>query len=144
MTGEAVSAAHLATIHAAGFTHERPWTEAEFAALLSQPGTLVLGGQGAFVLGRVTLDEAEILTVATHPDHRRRGLARQRLREFETAARGKGAVKVFLEVAEDNPAAIALYSASGYHEAGRRAGYYRRPGQPAAAALVLEKPLGPA
>ena len=40
-------------------------------------------------------------------------------------------------MAEDNAAAIALYRAAGFVEAGRRPGYYPRSDGPAAAALIL-------
>ena len=39
-----------------------------------------------------------------------------------------GAEEVFLEVAEDNPAAIRLYEAVGYEPVGRRKAYYERRG----------------
>ena len=40
------------------------------------------------------------------------------------AAAARGAVRVFLEVADDNAAARALYARAGFVEAGRRPGYY--------------------
>ena len=40
------------------------------------------------------------------------------------AAAARGATRVFLEVAEDNLAARALYERTGFVEAGRRPGYY--------------------
>jgi len=63
---------------------------------------------------------------------------------LQAAATRLGARKIFLEVAEDNAAALALYLGAGYSEIGRGAGYYRRADRPAVAALVLEKPLPPA
>ena len=130
----------LARLHAAAFARDRPWTEAEFASLLALPGTLLLGDGRAFLLGRVAVDEAEVLTLATHPDHRRRGLAAVLLARFEEQARTLGAARVFLEVAEDNAPARALYEGHGYREVGRRKGYYARP-EGAVAALVLARPL---
>jgi ribosomal-protein-alanine N-acetyltransferase len=53
-----------------------------------------------------------------------------------------GAERMFLEVAEDNAAARALYARAGFAEAGRRRGYYARPDGPAADALVLALDLG--
>ena len=73
----------LARLHATAFEQDRPWSPEEFASLLTQPGTLLLGDERAFILGRVILDEAEVLTLATHPDHRRRGLATTLLARFE-------------------------------------------------------------
>ncbi len=101
------------------------------------------GDAGCFVLGRVTLDEAEILTLATHPDLRRRGHARSALRRFEAAVTRLGARKIFLEVAEDNAAALALYLGAGYSEIGRRPGYYRRADRPAWRPWCWKRPFPP-
>jgi len=130
----------LACLHAAAFMDDRPWSAKEFADLLGLPGTLLLGDARAMLLGRVTLDEAEILTLATDPAHRRQGLAASLLARFEAEARARGAAHAFLEVAEDNAAARALYEGRGYREVGRRPAYYARPGAPAAA-LVLSRAI---
>jgi ribosomal-protein-alanine N-acetyltransferase len=122
-------------------TDPRPWTEAEFADLLARPETHVSADANALALGRTVADEAELLTLATLPDARRRGHARRRLAAFEAEAVARGATVAFLEVAADNLPALALYLAAGYAEAGRRRGYYRRVQAPAADALVMRKPL---
>jgi len=132
----------LAATHAAAFTDDRPWSAAEFAGLLSLPGVILTGDARSFVLGRVTLDEAEILTLATRPEARRQGLARARLKQFEQAAAAAGATSLFLEVAADNIAALALYQGAGFAPVGRRRGYYARP-DGAADALVLNKAILP-
>lgn len=135
----------LARTHAAAFAGgERAWTATEFADLLGQPGILLTGDTRAFVLGRVILDEAEILTVATDPVHRRKGLARLALLDFLSAARMAGAIRVFLEVDEANTAARALYAQAGFRPCGRRRGYYRHAEGPATDALLLEMRPGPA
>ena len=130
----------LAHLHASAFTEDRPWSAAEFASLLSLPGTLLLGDARAFLLGRIVLDEAEVLTLATDPAHRRQGLAGLLLAQFEEEARARGAAHAFLEVAEDNAAARALYEGRGYREVGRRPAYYARPRAPVAA-LVLARAI---
>ena len=84
------------------------FTSAEFADLLSHGQTTAVGNADCFVLVRTVLDEAEILTVATRPAKRRQGLARKRLDDAEALAKSQGAEAVFLEVAEDNMAAIRL------------------------------------
>ena len=86
-------------------------------------------------------DEAEVLTLATDPDHRRKGLARACLSAFDAGARARGATTAFLEVAEDNAPALALYRAAGYRETARRAGYYARRNGPKVDALILSKTL---
>jgi len=117
----------LAQCHARAFDGEgRAWHADEFAELLASPQVIAAGDGRAFAMARVVADEAEILTVATDPAERRKGLARAALCEVMSEARGRGALQVFLEVASDNSAARALYAAEGFSVAGRRRGYYRR------------------
>lgn len=130
----------LSSLHAAAFAPERPWSAAEFATLLALPGALLLGDGRAALLARVTLDEAEVLTLATDPAHRRRGLARGLLVLFHEQAARRGATRAVLEVAEGNVAARALYEGAGYAAVGRRPGYYPHP-DGAGAALILARPL---
>lgn len=129
----------LARIHAQAFSSTRAWSAAEFRSLLDQPGMALTGDDRAFALLRVTLDEAEVLTIATAPEHRRKGLARAVLAQAETAAQALGAAVIFLEVAEDNDAARALYAQAGYAQIGRRPGYYLPKDAAPVAALVLRK-----
>lgn len=129
----------LARIHAQAFSSTRAWSAAEFRSLLDQPGMVLTGDDRAFALLRVTLDEAEVLTIATAPEHRRKGLARAVLAQAETAVQTLGAAVIFLEVAEDNDAARALYAQAGYAQIGRRPGYYLPKDAAPVAALVLRK-----
>ena len=131
----------LAATHRLAFAHERPWSAVEFADLLAQRGVILCGMADSFILGRVTFDEAEVLTLATAPDHRRRGLARAALTEFNDRAMRVGAQTVFLEAAADNDAAIALYRACDFATVGRRRAYYVRKDAPAADALVMRRDL---
>lgn len=135
MTPEAMAATHARAF--AG--HGRAWSADEFRQLLQSDHVFSLGDARAFALGRVVLDEAELLTLATDPAHRRKGLARACLDAFEAQAAARGAVSAFLEVAEDNAPARALYRAAGYAELGRRKGYYTSLGNTAVDALVLSR-----
>lgn len=129
----------LAQVHAAAFTDQRAWSASEFADFLGTAGVILCGDVRSFILGRVTLDEAEILTLATDPANRRQGLARAALRDFETQAATTGATRVFLEVAEDNTAAKHLYSNMNYHIIGTRPNYYARPNGTKVAATIMQK-----
>jgi ribosomal-protein-alanine N-acetyltransferase len=131
----------LAALHAEAFSSTRTWSAEEFRDLLEQPGTILTGDDRAFALLRVTLDEAEVLTVATAPVHRRKGLARAALAQAEQVAKAAGATVIFLEVAEDNHAARVLYTQAGYAQIGRRPGYYLPKDAAPVAALVLHKQL---
>ena len=101
----------------------RAWSADEFRAFLDA-GAIATGDAGAFALGRITLDELEILTIATHPDHRQRGLARACMTDLHSKARAFDATRAFLEVAEDNSPARNLYTSLGYTVIGRRKAYY--------------------
>ena len=133
--------AAMAALHARCFTTPRPWTAAEFAALLAEPPVFATLAETGFALGRVVADEAELLTIAVAPDARRNGEGRTLLDRFLRTARARGAETAFLEVAADNAAALALYRWSGFAEAGRRRGYYHSPGNPPVDALVMVKSL---
>ena len=130
----------LAALHATAFTDTpRPWSAAEFATLLAQPGTLLATRPAGFALGRVAGPEAELLTLAVHPAARGRGLATVLVGDFEAQAAALGAEECLLEVAETNAPARALYARLGYAAAGRRPGYYRRAASVPVDALVLRK-----
>ena len=86
-------------------------------------------------------DEAELLTIATHPDYQRRGLAQSCMTDWHRRAASTGATRAFLEVAADNTGAIALYERCGYAPCGLRRGYYRRAGEEAVDAILMERDL---
>ena len=66
----------LADIHAACFP-ARPWTAEELKALISEPGSLLESQTDkGFALARMTLDEAELLTIAVCPNAQGRGTGR--------------------------------------------------------------------
>jgi len=131
----------MAALHARCFTAPPPWSAQSFASLLSDTHILLctLGTADAFLMGRVVAGEGEVLTLATDPNMRRQGLARRLLAEFESRACARGAQSLFLEVAEDNLAALALYQSCGFTRAGRRPGYYVREDGTKTAAMILCK-----
>ena len=76
----------------------------------------------AYLVWRRTFtDEFEILSIATHPQHRRKGLGRALIHEFCAAHKGN----VFLEVRESNGGAIAFYESLGFRKTGVRHSYYQ-------------------
>ncbi len=93
------------------------------------------GGEKAagFCAWRQTLpDEAELLNLAVDPDFRRQGVASRLIEALLAAAKGG----IFLEVAETNKSAVALYRKFGWVEAGVRKGYYS---QGKVNAIVMKK-----
>lgn len=133
----------LAAIHAASFADA--WNERALADLMATPGAFALAAEEGFILARVAGDEAEILTLAVRPSARRRGTARALVAAAASHAQQRGAQVIFLEVGIANNAAMALYRCLGFTDAGRRKGYYARPGAAPEDALVLRSnlPLSP-
>lgn len=131
----------MAALYARAFPGGRAWAAGEIAALTEAPGGFAVTEADGFAIGRAAAGEAELITIAVAPEARRTGIGRRLLEAFEDAARGRGALAAFLEVAADNEAALALYRAQGWDETGRRRGYYRRAGG-AVDAVTMTKPLG--
>lgn len=126
----------FAALHAQVFPHE-PWSEASFATLLAQPGVLgFLDERGGFLLIRIVLDEAEILTIGSIAP--RQGIATALLRQGLAQGAALGVKIIHLEVAEDNAPARALYAGLGFALTGRRKSYYAS----GADALTLALELG--
>jgi len=139
-------AAALAAVHGRAFAGG--WSGAEIAELLDGPGGFALlveedDATLGFILCRAVAGEAEILTLAVDPAARRRGLALALVEAASGAARLAGAESLFLEVAHDNPAALALYAKAGFAQVGLRRGYYDRGANPSADAVVMRLDLGP-
>jgi ribosomal-protein-alanine N-acetyltransferase len=128
----------LAALHARCFSAPPPWGAEAFRELLRSDGVYLCALGPGFALGRVVLDEAELLTLAVAPEARRVGHGRSLLAAFEAGAIRRGATAAFLEVAAGNAAACALYAGAGYRQVGRRRGYYGAGGD----ALVLSRRLG--
>jgi ribosomal-protein-alanine N-acetyltransferase len=146
------AAAALAAIHAAAFA--RPWSSLEFQSLLGERAVVADGlfigrdtplGRPAqpagFIMSRIVLDEAEILTAAIRPECRGRGHARPLLSRHLDELSRRGVARVHLEVEDGNAPAIALYGRLGFRETGRRNGYYAKPDGSRIAALMMARDL---
>jgi ribosomal-protein-alanine N-acetyltransferase len=145
---EALDLDLASTLHGLAFAPlgERVWTRQDMAELLASPGAagwLLQSAEAAigFALCRVAADETELLTIAVHPDERRRGAGRALLAAVIDHARTAGARSLFLEVGADNPAALALYGKAGLQAVGQRKAYYRRGEGPPADAIVMRLTL---
>ena len=104
------------------------------------PRRRTAGAIAGFILCRVVAGEAEVLTLAVRPERRRQGIALA-LVEAAAAFAAQTADAMLLEVARDNPGALALYARTGFVVVGQRAGYYARRGAPAVDALVMRRAL---
>ena len=133
--------AELAEIHNKAFTRERSWSAIEFDGLMQHPGVCVISQSECFVMGRLVLDELEILTVACAPSHQNQGYARSVILKLLDKAASNGGLLGFLEVAADNMPAISLYKGLGFVQVGLRDGYYKRSDGGSFDALVFSKKL---
>jgi ribosomal protein S18 acetylase RimI-like enzyme len=69
-------------------------------------------------------DGIHITAVATHPEHRRKGVAYALMRTAILQARHARLTRISLEVRPDNQAAIALYEKLGFSTSDRIPSYY--------------------
>lgn len=113
---------NLANLHKLCFPN-KPWSADDFADL-KKSGCDVMASEHGFVVWRVVADEAEIITIGVHPDARRGGIADAMLTLVEADVKKRGGKKIFLEVAENNVPARALYEHNGYVQVGVRPKYY--------------------
>ncbi len=118
-----------------------PWSENSVASELKNPLSLwlvaVADGQVVGYVGSQTvLGEADMMNLAVVPQYRRRGIAEGLVQSLISALKEREAVSLALEVRVSNEPAIALYQKMGFHQVGRRPGYYRKPKEDA---LILRK-----
>lgn len=134
-------AAQAAVIHAESF--ETGWSVETLGAHIKDDlclGIFKNGELSGFIILRLAADQADIVTIAIAKTARRKGLANKLLEAAEHTASEAGVELIFLEVAEDNAAAIALYKSSDYDAIGKRPAYYRRENG-RVAALTFRKTL---
>lgn len=105
--------------------------------MLASPLCFVLEEPCGFVMGRVVAGEAELLTIAVDPVAQGQGVGTRLMVRFLHELRSRGAVQVFLEVAESNTVARALYTRAGFTVTGRRRGYFSGPDGRTEDALVM-------
>ena len=120
----------LADLHPSGF--DRPWSKNSFATLFADPNIFAYGLKTdpepaaliGYIICRWLAPEAEVLTLLIRPEQRKKGYAERLVEKSLSHIRDQQAKFMFLEVAENNVAALALYHRLGFQQSGRRAGYY--------------------
>jgi [ribosomal protein S18]-alanine N-acetyltransferase len=137
-------AAAIAVLHGQSF--RRGWSENEVEQLLLDRQVLAHRAVHndafvGFILSRMAAGEAEILSVAVDSSWQGRGLGKRLLDLHLRRLAGLGVGTVFLEVEEQNAAALRLYHRAGFREVGRRPGYYPQADGAAVAARVLRRDL---
>lgn len=140
-------AADLSQLHSKLF--DPGWDLAGVSKMLEHPGATALVARTGFpktsvgfAMAQMAADEAEILSIGVEESWQRLGLGKRLVDGIARSLTNSGVKRLFLEVADDNAGARALYAKCGFKETGRRKGYYTRPGAAAVDALVLSKTLG--
>ena len=118
-----------------------PWSENSVASelenelalwLVALDGDTVVG----YIGSQTVCGETDMMNVAVHPDHRRRGIAENLIDSLIRELKKRDSHSLTLEVRASNAPAIALYEKMGFSQAGLRKNYYRNPKEDA---LILRR-----
>ncbi len=118
-----------------------PWSENSVASELKNPLSCWLvaeedGVAAGYIGSQTVMDESDMMNVAVHPDHRRKGIAQALVNELVEALKKRESHCLTLEVRASNEPAKALYEKLGFVQVGLRKNYYRNPKEDA---LILRK-----
>lgn len=106
---------------------EHPWSRTFFEDEIKDPDSTCLKvTEGKKIIAYIVLkqfvDEIHIMNLATHPDHRKKGIAKKLLNNaISDLNSGK---LLLLEVRNSNEAAKKLYESEGFKELYKRKAYY--------------------
>ena len=116
------------------FPHEhKPWSADQWQDFCARPESVGFAATGsddpslsleAVLIAQVLDQEAEIITLAVHPEKRRKGLARCLIEELTKTVANNPKKRILLEVAESSLPARKLYESMGFQVFHRRTGYY--------------------
>ena len=143
LTVRRASTAELAEIAAAEEEiFPDPWSEASLLSHQSSAGGVTLvaifeGRMCGFLTARLLPPECELYRIAVLPQARRRGVGRALTEALLRLMKEADCTDCFLEVRASNSPAIALYTACGFREIGRRRRYYHSPTEDA---ILMQKP----
>ncbi len=109
-------------------TYRQGWNKGIFADCLrigySSWGLAIKNWLIGYGLASIAVGESHLLNLAVDPDYQGRGYGRFLLHHLCALAVHGGATRMFLEVRPSNVSARSLYQSVGFHEVGRRSGYY--------------------
>ena len=120
----------LSMLHHACFP-EDPWDSSGIAEMMRIRGCFGRIARAdekvaGFALALDLHNECEILVLGVLPERRREGIGSALLGSLCAEGYVRGAEWIFLEVAVENSAALALYTTRGFIPIGRRQNYYRQ------------------
>ncbi|MDR1334184.1 MAG: ribosomal protein S18-alanine N-acetyltransferase [Holosporaceae bacterium] len=91
-----------------------------------------------FILGKIVLEEIEIITFCVLPQFQNEGVGKSLLGSIDNYAKDHVVRQIFLEVSEDNLIARRLYEKFGYQKISERKNYYQTQNH-CATAIVMVK-----
>ncbi len=117
--------------------YSREIFEEELALDIAHPSILKVGEiLVGFLDYWLIPQEIHLISIATHPAWRKKGLATFLMEHLEKEANRQGVGRIFLDVRKSNIAAIHLYEKFGFKKIGVRRHYYSENNEDA---LVMEK-----
>ena len=143
MTIERMNETHVAAVAALEkLCFADPWSLSSIASELNNPLALWLvavedGDLIGYIGSQSVMGESDMMNVAVHPDHRRKGVGEMLVLALCEALSGEN-TSLALEVRASNAPAISLYEKLGFVQVGLRRNYYRNPKEDA---LILRKEL---
>ena len=125
---------------------DMPWSESNLVDTFEDNNILCLVCEiediaTGFIIIRSVVDEAEILLLAVSPKSQRGGIATILLDSCMDELKNMGVKRLFLEVSDQNIAAVKFYMKNQFVKLGVRANYYTLPNNIKASALVLSKSI---
>ncbi len=126
----------MADLHRLAFADERHWSADEFITFQNDPLVQIYSTDHGYALTRTVAGEAELLSLAVHPHHRRQGISARLMRQWFEVLNTTAEV-AFLEVAADNLPALTLYTRFGFTVKGTRVAYYTRTSGKAVDAFLM-------
>ena len=130
---ETMNAAHVAQIaQLEKICFSDPWSEKSVASELENKWALWLVAlEDDVVVGYIgsqtAVDETDVMNVAVHPDHRRKGIAEALIENLVSELKARDSHALMLEVRDSNVPAISLYEKLGFLQVGLRKNYYHNP-----------------
>ena len=123
----AIHAKQCSDLHSVCF--DKQWSQSEFADFFANQSMMLLGyWDNDTLIGLLCLSivgsEAEIYTLCTHPEYRKKNIASSLIHITKQECYGRLVTDIFLDVAIDNILAIECYKKQGFKIIHTRKNYY--------------------
>ena len=121
-----------------------PWTKEMFIGAIGGEYTYFTlardsGKICGYLLALIYPPEAEIMSIAVHPDCMGKGIGAALITEFISQSEARGSEAIYLEVRKSNERALRLYNKFDFVPVGIRKNYYSNPREDAIV-MVRQRP----